>query len=93
MSSSVIDYVVYCRKFGMDFFANEVRRGLRAASLETAELTGNGFRVVGHGPAKAGEYIKWLIIREQKRAVIDDAEPIRNHPLVFPVDSSLWIRL
>jgi hypothetical protein len=53
MSSSVIDYVVYCRKFGMEFFANEVRRGLRAASLETAELTGNGFRVVGHGPAKS----------------------------------------
>jgi carbonic anhydrase len=58
-------------------------RGLLASSLETAELTSNGFRDVGRGPgSKAGEYIEWLTIHDQKQAVIDDVERIRNHPLV-----------
>jgi carbonic anhydrase len=58
-------------------------RGLLASSLETAELTSNGFRDVGHGPGStAGEYIEWLTIRDQAQAVIDDVERIRNHPLI-----------
>src|SRR6202451_2262899 len=35
---------------GMEFFTNEVMRGLLASSLETAELTPNGFRDVGSSP-------------------------------------------
>ena len=46
-------------------------------------MTPNGFRDVGRGPgSKAGEYIEWLTIRDQKQAVIDDVERIRSHPLV-----------
>jgi carbonic anhydrase len=68
---------------GMEFFTNEVMRGLLASSLETAELTSNGFCDAGHGPgSKAGEYIEWLTIHDQKQAVIDDVERIRSHPLV-----------
>jgi carbonic anhydrase len=67
----------------MEFFSNEVIRGLLASSLETAELTPQGFHDVGRGPgSKAGEYIEWLTIRDQRQAVIDDVERIRNHPLV-----------
>jgi carbonic anhydrase len=67
----------------MEFSTNELMHGLLAPSLETAELTGNGFRDMGHDPgSKAGEYIKWLIICDQKQTVIDDVEPVRNHPLV-----------
>jgi carbonic anhydrase len=67
----------------MEFFNNDVMRGLLASSLETAELTPNGFRDVGRGPgSKAGEYIEWLTIRDQAQAVIDDVERIRTHPLV-----------
>jgi hypothetical protein len=85
MSSTIIDYIVYCRSCGMEFSTNEVMRGLLAASLETAKFTCDGFRNVGHGPgSKASEYIKWLIIRHQKQAVIDDVERIRSHPLVPP---------
>src|SRR5580700_1853339 len=76
-------FVIHHTDCGMEFFTNEVMRGLLASSLETAELTSNGFRDVGHGPgSKAGEYIEWLTIRDQKQAVIDDVARIRNHPLV-----------
>jgi carbonic anhydrase len=67
----------------MEFFTNEVMRGLLASSLETAELTPKGFRDVGHGPGStAGEYIEWLAICDQAQAVVDDADRIRTHPLV-----------
>jgi carbonic anhydrase len=76
-------FVIHHTDCGMEFFTNDVMRGLLASSLETAELTANGFRDVGHGPgSKAGEYIEWLTIRDQKQEVIDDVERIRNHPLV-----------
>ena len=76
-------FVIHHTDCGMEFFTNEVIRGLLASSLETAELTSTGFRDVGRGPgSKAGEYIEWLTIHDQKQAVIDDVERIRNHPLV-----------
>jgi carbonic anhydrase len=76
-------FVIHHTDCGMEFFTNDVMRGLLASSLETAELTPNGFQDVGRGPgSKAGEYIEWLTIRNQRQAVIDDVERIRNHPLV-----------
>src|SRR5580658_2832413 len=76
-------FVIHHTDCGMEFFTNEVIRGLLGSSLETAELTAQGFRDVGHGPgSNAGEYIEWLTIRDQAQAVIDDVERIRNHPLV-----------
>jgi carbonic anhydrase len=76
-------FVIHHTDCGMCFFTNEIMRGLLASSLETAELTPNGFRDVGHGPgSKAGEFIEWLTIRDQAQAVIDDVERIRSHPLV-----------
>jgi carbonic anhydrase len=76
-------FVIHHTDCGMEFFTNEIMRGLLASSLQTAELTSNGFRDVGHGPgSKAGEYIEWLTIRDQKQAVVGDVERIRTHPLV-----------
>jgi carbonic anhydrase len=76
-------FVIHHTDCGMEFFTNEVIRGLLASSLETAELTPKGFRDVGHGHGStAGEYIEWLTIRDQAQAVIDDVERIRTHPLV-----------
>ena len=76
-------FVIHHTDCGMEFFTNEIMRGLLASSLETAELTPNGFRDVGRGPgSNAGEYIEWLTIGDQAQAVIDDVERIRNHPLV-----------
>jgi carbonic anhydrase len=76
-------FVVHHTDCGMEFFTNDVMRGLLASSLETAQLTPSGFRDVGEGPgSRAGEYIEWLTITDQKQAVLDDVSRIRNHDLV-----------
>jgi carbonic anhydrase len=76
-------FVIHHTDCGMEFFSNDVMRELLASSLETAELTPNGFRDVGRGPgSNEGGYIEWLTIADQAQAVIDDVERIRNHPLV-----------
>lgn len=75
--------VIHHTNCGMEFFTNEVMRGLLANSLETAQLTEQGFRDVGKGPgSSAGEYIEWLTIRDQAQSVRDDVQRIREHPLV-----------
>lgn len=76
-------FVIHHTNCGMEFFTNEVMRGLLANSLETAALTAEGFKDVGSGPgSRAGEYIEWLTIKNQTQSVIDDVDRIRNHPLV-----------
>jgi carbonic anhydrase len=86
-------FVIHHTDCGMEFFTNEVMRGLLASSLETAELTPKGFRDVGHGPgSKAGEYIEWLTIRDQ--AGCHRRCRAHSQPSVgSQVDSSLRIRL
>jgi carbonic anhydrase len=76
-------FVIHHTNCGMEFFSNDTMRGLLASSLETAELSSAGFRDVGRGPgSRAGEFIEWLTIRDQRQSVIDDVERIRKHPLV-----------
>jgi carbonic anhydrase len=76
-------FVIHHTNCGMEFFTNEVIRDLLNSSLETAELTSSGFRDVGKGPgSRAGEFIEWLTIQDQKQAVRDDVDRIRKHPLV-----------
>jgi carbonic anhydrase len=87
-------FVIHHTDCGMEFFTNDVMRDLLNSSLETAELTTSGFRDVGKGPgSRAGEYIEWLAIKNQKQAVLDDVARIRNHPLVpksIPVHGYLY---
>jgi carbonic anhydrase len=76
-------FVIHHTNCGMEFFTNDVMRGLLASSLETAELTPNGFKDLGKGPgSRAGEYVEWLTIKDQKQAVLDDVARIRAHALV-----------
>ena len=76
-------FVIHHTDCGMEFFSNDVMRDLLNSSLETAELTPSGFRDVGKGHgSRAGEYIEWLTIKNQKQSVLDDLARIRNHPLV-----------
>jgi carbonic anhydrase len=76
-------FVIHHTNCGMEFFTNEIMRGLLAKSLETAALTDKGFQDVGKGPgSSAGEYIEWLTIRDQEQSVRDDVQRIREHPLV-----------
>ena len=76
-------FVIHHTNCGMEFFTNDVMRGLLAHSLETAALTDKGFQDVGKGPgSRAGEFIEWLTIRDQEESVRDDVRRIREHSLV-----------
>jgi carbonic anhydrase len=87
-------FVIHDTDCGMEFFTNDVMRGLLDSSLETAELTPNSFRDVRKGPgSREGEYIEWLAIKDQKQAVLDDVARIRTHALVpksIPVHGYLY---
>lgn len=76
-------FVIHHTDCGMEFFTDEVIRGLLASSLETAQLGPDGFTDVGEGPGSAeAAYIDWLTISDQAQAVVDDVARIRAHPLV-----------
>lgn len=76
-------FVIHHSNCGMEFFTDEVIRGLLANSLDTAELTGQGFVDVGEGSgASEANYIDWLTISDQATSVVEDVERIRNHPLM-----------
>ena len=67
----------------MEFFTDDVIRGLLANSLETAALGPDGFYDVGSGPGSAeANYIDWLTISDNAQSVVEDVARIRAHPLV-----------
>jgi carbonic anhydrase len=76
-------FVIHHSDCGMQFFTDEVMRGLLASSLETAALGAEGFHDVGAGPGSAeGQYIDWLTFTDSEQSVVDDVSRIRTHPLV-----------
>ncbi len=83
-------FVIHHTNCGMEFFTNDVMRGLLAQSLEPAVMTPQGFKDVGKGPgSREGEYIEWLPIADQHSSVRDDVERIIQHPLV-PASVSVY---
>jgi carbonic anhydrase len=76
-------FVIHHTGCGMEFFTDEVMRGLLASSLDTAQLGPEGFEDVGQGPGSAeARYIDWLTIADNAQSVVDDVTRIRSHPLV-----------
>ncbi len=76
-------FVIHHTNCGMEFFTNDVIRGLLANSLDTADLSDGGWKDVGQGPgSNAGDYIEWLTIKDQRQSVRSDVERIKSHPLV-----------
>lgn len=76
-------FVIHHTNCGMEFFTDDVMRGLLANSLETAALGADGFHDVGTGPGSAeAKYIDWLTIDDNAQSVVDDVSRIRSHPLV-----------
>ena len=76
-------FVIHHSNCGMEFFTDEIMRGLLAKSLETAALGEQGFYDVGKGPGSTeAAYIDWLTIADRNKAVVEDVERIRRHPLV-----------
>ena len=76
-------FVIHHTNCGMEFFTDDVMRGLLANSLETAALGADGFTDVGAGPgSNEANYIDWLTITDSEQSVTDDVTRIRAHPLV-----------
>ena len=76
-------FVIHHTNCGMEFFTDDVMRGLLANSLETAALGSDGFYDVGHGPGShEAKHISWLTIADQASSVTEDVRRIRSHPLV-----------
>ena len=76
-------FVIHHSNCGMEFFTDEVMRGLLAKSLETAALGDTGFYDVGKGPGSdEAAYIDWLTIADRNKSVVEDVTRIRIHPLV-----------
>jgi Carbonic anhydrase len=76
-------FVIHHSNCGMEFFTDDVMRGLLGQSLETAELGADGFHDVGSGPGSTeAAYIDWLTIPDRERSVVEDVARIRAHPLV-----------
>jgi carbonic anhydrase len=76
-------FVIHHSNCGMEFFTDEIMRGLLAKSLETAALGEQGFYDVGTGPgSKEADFVDWLTISDRDKSVVEDVERIRRHPLV-----------
>jgi carbonic anhydrase len=76
-------FVIHHTNCGMEFFTDDVMRGLLANSLETAALGADGFSDVGTGPGSTeAKYIDWLTISDNAQSVVEDVARIRSHPLV-----------
>src|SRR6476619_5902720 len=76
-------FVIHHTDCGMEFFTDDVMRGLLSSSLETAALGPEGFHDVGAGLGSSeGKYIDWLTIADREQSVVEDVARIRAHPLV-----------
>ena len=75
-------FVIHHTNCGMEFFTDEVMRGLLATASRPRRSDANGFNDVGTGPGSAeGDYIDWLTIRTRRRASRRRG-PDPHHPLV-----------
>jgi carbonic anhydrase len=76
-------FVIHHTNCGMEFFTDDVIRGLLASSLDTAELGPDGFRDVGTSAGSTeAAYIDWLTISDNAQSVVADVRRIKSHPLV-----------
>jgi carbonic anhydrase len=76
-------FVVHHTNCGMETFTDTVMGELLASSLETASLGKKGWRDVGKGPGSPeGAFISWLTFKDNAKAVAEDVQRIRSHPLV-----------
>jgi carbonic anhydrase len=76
-------FVIHHTDCGMETFTNEIMADLLSSSLETAALTGQGWKDQGQGPGSAaGGFVHWLTIKDLAQSVVDDVKRIKQHPLV-----------
>src|SRR5438477_2353080 len=65
-------FVIHHTNCGMEFFTDSLMRDLLAKSLETAELSAEGFRDVGKGPGSSeGQFVDWLTFSDNAKSVLE----------------------
>jgi len=78
-------FVVHHTDCGMQLFTDDIISGLLERSLDTAKIDEHGWHDVGTGPGVPdGRYVRWLTIADPHKAVLEDVQRIRNHPLIAP---------
>lgn len=83
-------FVIHHTDCGMETFTDEIMAELLSTSLQTANLDASGWKDVGQGPGSPeGRYIRWLTINDREKAVLEDVQRIRSHPLV-PKDIPIY---
>jgi carbonic anhydrase len=76
-------FVIHHTDCGMALFTDSIIRDLLRNSLETAQVSEEGWKDVGQGPGSdAGDFINWLTFDDETSSVVSDVSRIRNHPLV-----------
>jgi carbonic anhydrase len=76
-------FVIHHTDCGMELFKGQIINELLEHSLETAQLTPEGWVDVGQGPGSSeGKKVDWLEFANARAAVVQDVRTIRLHPLV-----------
>ena len=76
-------FVVHHSDCGMLLFTDDIISGLLEKSLDTAAIDAHGWRDTGTSEGSAaGRYVRWLTIADPRKAVLEDVQRIREHPLV-----------
>lgn len=76
-------FVIHHTDCGMEYFTDEVIRGLLSKSLATATVDAAGWKnVTEEGGSNEAKHISFLTISNQAESIVDDVRRIKEHPLV-----------
>ena len=76
-------FVIHHTDCGMEYFTDEVIRGLLSKSLATASVDDKGWHnVTEEGGSDEAKHISFLTISNQAESILGDVKRIKNHPLV-----------
>jgi carbonic anhydrase len=76
-------FVIHHTDCGMEYFTDEVMRGLLAKSLKTASVDADGWHnVTEEGGSDEARFVSFLAFNNLENSVTEDVQRIKRHPLV-----------
>ncbi len=76
-------FVIHHTDCGMEYFTDDIIRGLLAKSLKTARVDASGWHnVTEEGGSNEARFISFLTISNLAGSVTEDVQRIKSHPLV-----------
>jgi carbonic anhydrase len=76
-------FVIHHTDCGMEYFTDDIIRGLLSKSLSTASVDEKGWKnVTEEGGSDEGKFISFLTIANQAESILQDVVRIKSHPLV-----------